>query len=85
MRDYSVKIARLKAELAKYEEARDKILATGAQSWRIRNGEDSREFVVLSLEAIEKKIEVIEWKMEQLEGASRGRTSNGVRVRPSVL
>lgn len=84
MRDYASKIAKLKEELARYEAKRDEILATG-QSWRIRNGEDSRELANVSLAQLNKMIETTEWKIEQLEGIVDGSTPGGVRVRAKVL
>ena len=84
MRDYSAKIAKLKEELAVYEEQRKNIIATG-QSWRVRNGEDSRELTNVSLAQLNKLIENIEWKIEQLEGVSDGSFTGGVKVRAKVL
>lgn len=84
MRDYASKIAKLRQELANYEAKRDEILATG-QSWRVRNGEDSRELTNVSLAQLNKLIETTEWKIEQLEGIADGSNPSGVRVRARAL
>lgn len=85
MRDYTAKIAKLKAELASFEAKRDEILATG-QSWDIRNGDDRRSLTNVSLAQLNKMIETTEWKIEQLEGLvdERGNPS-GVRIKAGVL
>lgn len=85
MRDYTAKIAKLKAELASFEAKRDEILATG-QSWDIRNGDDRRSLTNVSLAQLNKMIETTEWKIEQLEGLVDG-TGNpsGVRIKAGVL
>ena len=85
MRDYTAKIAKLKAELASFEAKRDEILATG-QSWDIRNGDDRRSLTNVSLAQLNKMIETTEWKIEQLEGLVDG-TGNpsGVRIKAEVL
>ena len=85
MRDYTAKIAKLKAELASFEAKRDEILATG-QSWDIRNGDDRRSLTNVSLAQLNKMIETTEWKIEQLEGLVDGRGNpSGVRIKAGVL
>ena len=85
MRDYTAKIAKLKAELASFEAKRDEIIATG-QRWDIRNGDDRRSLDNVSLAQLNKMIETTEWKIEQLEGLVNG-TGNpsGVRIKAGVL
>lgn len=79
------KLAALKAKLEEYEAKRDEILATG-QSWKLRNGEDSREMTNVSLAQISALIDETERKIEQLEGIVNG-TGNplGVRISARVL
>lgn len=85
MRDYTAKIAKLKAELASFEAKRDEILATG-QSWDIRNGDDRRSLTNVSLAQLNKMIETTEWKIEQLEGLVDGSGNpSGVRIKAGVL
>lgn len=85
MRDYGPKIAKLKEELASFEAKRDEILATG-QSWDLRNGDDRRSLQNVSLAEINKMIETIQWKIDQLEGLSGGYGNpSGVRIKAGVL
>ena len=85
MRDYTAKIAKLKAELTSFEAKRDEILATG-QSWDIRNGDDRRSLTNVSLAQLNKMIETTEWKIEQLEGLADGSGNpSGVRIKAGVL
>jgi len=84
MRDYAAKLTKLRAQLEEYETARSTIIATG-QSWRVRNGEDSRELTNVSLAQLNKLIETTEWKIEQLEGIADGSNPSGVRVRARAL
>ena len=85
VRNYAEKIAKLKAQLAEYEAKRDEILATG-QSWKLRNGEDTREMTNVSLAQLNNLIETTEWKIEQLEGIVDGNGNpSGVRVSARVL
>ena len=85
VRNYAEKIAKLKTQLAEYEAKRDEILATG-QSWKLRNGEDTREMTNVSLAQLNNLIETTEWKIEQLEGIVDGSGNpSGVRVSARVL
>lgn len=85
MRDYSVKIAKLNEELEELKAKRKKIIAEG-QSWRLRNGEDIREMNNVSLAQLNKMIETLEWKIEQLEGYGNGSGNpSGIRVKAGVM
>ena len=79
------KLATLKAKLEEYEAKYDEILLYG-QSWRLRNGEDSRELTNISAAALENKIEKTKRDIAQLEALVNGKGNpNGVRVRAKVL
>ena len=85
MTDYASKLEALKAKLAEYEAKRDEILATG-QSWRLRNGEDNRELVNVSLAQLNALIDETERKIEQLEGIVNGNGNpSGIRISARVL
>ena len=79
------KLAKLRTQLENLEAKKDAILATG-QSWKLRNGEDAREVVNVSLAEINREIEATERKIEQLEGIVNG-TGNpsGIRISARVL
>lgn len=78
-------LADLKAKLKQYEDKYDEILLTG-QSWRLRNGEDSRELTNISAAALQDKIERTKRDIAQLEALVNGSGNpNGVRVRAKVL
>ena len=78
-------LADLKAKLKEYEDKYDDILLTG-QSWRLRNGEDSRELTNISAAALQDKIERTKRDIAQLEALVNGSGNpNGVRVRAKVL
>ena len=79
------KLAKLRTQLENLEAKKDAILATG-QSWKLRNGEDSREVTNVSLAEINREIEATERKIEQLEGIVNG-TGNpsGIRISARVL
>lgn len=79
------KLAKLRIQLENLEAKKDAILATG-QSWKLRNGEDTREVVNVSLAEINREIEATERKIEQLEGIVNG-TGNpsGIRISARVL
>ena len=85
MKDYAPKLEALKAKLAEYEAKRDEILATG-QSWKLRNGEDSREISNVSLAQLNALIDETEKKIDQLESIVDGSGNpSGVRVSARVL
>ncbi len=79
------KLAKLRLQLENLEAKKDAILATG-QSWKLRNGEDTREVVNVSLAELNREIEATERKIEQLEGIVNG-TGNpsGIRISARVL
>lgn len=79
------KLAKLREELEELLQTRKTIRATG-QSWKLRNGEDTREVVNVSLAEINREIEATERKIEQLEGIVNG-TGNpsGIRISARVL
>lgn len=79
------KLAKLRTQLENLEAKKDAILATG-QSWKLRNGEDTREVVNVSLAELNREIEATERKIEQLEGIVNG-TGNpsGIRISARVL
>ncbi len=78
------KLAKLRTQLENLEAKKDAILATG-QSWKLRNGEDTREVVNVSLAEINREIEATERKIEQLENLLSGRSVGGIRVKGAVL
>ena len=79
------KLAKLRTQLENLEAKKDAILATG-QSWKLRNGEDTREVVNVSLAELNREIEATERKIEQLEGIVNG-TGNpsGIHISARVL
>lgn len=79
------KLAKLRIQLENLEAKKDAILATG-QSWKLRNGEDTREVVNVSLAELNREIAETERKIEQLEGIVNG-TGNpsGIRISARVL
>ena len=85
-RDYAAKLASLRAELEELKSAKSQILRTG-QSWRIRNGEDNREYTAASLVEINHEIQEIERQIAILEDIVEGNSHcpNGVRIRARVL
>jgi len=78
------KLAKLRTQLENLEAKKDAILATG-QSWKLRNGEDTREVVNVSLAEVNREIEATERKIEQLEKLLSGRAVGGIRVKGAVL
>ena len=85
MRDYSAKLARLYEELEELQARKKRIMNEG-QSWRLRNGEDSREMNNVSLAEVNRMIEKVEFKIEQLEGYGNGSGNpSGIRVKAGVL
>ena len=78
------KLAKLRTQLENLEAKKDAILATG-QSWKLRNGEDTREVVNVSLAEINREIEATERKIEQLEKLLSGKAVAGIRVKGAVL
>lgn len=85
-RDYAAKLATLRAELEELKGARSQILKTG-QAWRIRNGEDIREYTGASLAQINLEIRELERQIAILEDIVDGNSHcpNGVRIRARVL
>lgn len=85
-RDYATILASKRAELEEYKTARSQILATG-QSWKLRNGEDSREFQNISLAQVNAEIAALERDIAQLEDIVNGEGSRSscVRIRARVL
>lgn len=78
------KLAKLREELEELLQTRRTIRATG-QSWKLRNGEDTREVVNVSLAEINREIEATERKIEQLEKLLSGKAVGGIRVKGAVL
>ena len=78
------KLAKLRIQLENLEAKKDAILATG-QSWKLRNGEDTREVVNVSLAEINREIAETERKIEQLEKLLSGKAVCGIRVKGAVL
>ena len=73
-------------DLEEFRNARSQILATG-QSWRLRNGEDSREMTNVSLAQVNAQISLLEREIAQLEDIVDGNKSlsTAVRIRAGVL
>lgn len=84
MNDYAQRLEKLKAQLEKYETKLDDVVDTGV-SWRLRNGEDSRELTNVSPKFLEEKISKIKFEIKQLEALMKGQNPNGVSVRAKVL
>lgn len=78
------KLARLREELEELLQTRNTIRVTG-QSWKLRNGEDTREVVNVSLAEINREIAETERKIEQLEKLLSGKAVGGIRVKGAVL
>ena len=85
-RDYAALLASKREELQQFKEARNQILTTG-QSWRLRNGEDSREMQNVSLAQVNAQIAILEREIAQLEDIvnGNGSLSTAVRIRARVL
>lgn len=78
------KLAKLREELEELLQTRKTIRVTG-QSWKLRNGEDSREVTNVSLAEINREIAETERKIEQLERLLSGKAVGGIRVKGAVL
>lgn len=78
------KLAKLREELEELLQTRKTIRVTG-QSWKLRNGEDTREVVNVSLAEINREIAETERKIEQLEKLLSGKAVGGIRVKGAVL
>ena len=78
------KLARLREELEELLQTRNTIRVTG-QSWKLRNGEDTREVTNVSLAEINREIAETERKIEQLEKLLSGKAVGGIRVKGAVL
>lgn len=85
-KDYATLLVSKREELEQYKAARSQILSTG-QSWRLRNGEDSREIQNVSLAQVNAQIAILEREIAQLEDIvnGNGRCPSGVRIRARVL
>ena len=85
-KDYATLLVSKREELEQYKAARSQILSTG-QSWRLRNGEDSRELQNDSLAQVNAQIAILEREIAQLEDIVNGNGScpSGVRIRARVL
>lgn len=85
-KDYATLLVSKREELEQYKAARSQILSTG-QSWRLRNGEDSREMTNVSLAQVNAQIAILEREIAQLEDIVNGNGScpSGVRIRARVL
>lgn len=86
MRDYAQKLARLRADLETYYNARTQIITTG-QSWQLRNGDDNRSIQNVSLAQLNALIAKTERDIAALEEIveNKGKSPNGVRVRANIL
>lgn len=78
------KLAKLREELEELLQTRKTIRVTG-QSWKLRNGEDTREVTNVSLAEINREIAETERKIEQLEKLLSGKAVGGIRVKGAVL
>lgn len=85
-RDYAALLQSKRKDLEEFRNARSQILATG-QSWRLRNGEDSREMTNVSLVQVNAQISLLEREIAQLEDIvdGNGSLSTAVRIRARVL
>ena len=85
-RDYAALLQSKRTDLEEFRNARSQILATG-QSWRLRNGEDSREMTNVSLAQVNAQISLLEREIAQLEDIVDGNKSlsTAVRIRAGVL
>lgn len=85
-RDYAALLQSKRNDLEEFRNARSQILATG-QSWRLRNGEDSREMTNVSLAQVNAQISLLEREIAQLEDIvnGNGSLSTAVRIRARVL
>lgn len=85
-KDYATLLVSKREELEQYKAARSQILSTG-QSWRLRNGEDSREMTNVSLAQVVAQIAVLEREIAQLEDIvdGQGSYSSAVRIRARAL
>lgn len=85
-RDYAALLQSKRNDLEEFRSARSQILATG-QSWRLRNGEDSREMTNVSLAQVNAQISLLEREIAQLEDIVDGNKSlsTAVRIRAGVL
>ena len=84
MKDYARELAELQEDLAEYKAQRKQIIKTG-QSWRLRNGDDTREVTNVSLAQLDKLIAETERSIAQLERIVNGSSPSGIRVRAKVL
>ena len=78
------KLARLREELEELLQTRKTIRVTG-QSWKLRNGEDTREVTNVSLAEINREIAETERQIRQLENLLSGKAVGGIRVKGAVL
>ena len=78
------KLAKLREELEELLQTRKTIRVTG-QSWKLRNGEDTREVTNVSLAEINREIAETERKIEQLEKLLSGKAVGGIRIKGAVL
>ena len=85
-RDYATLLVSKREELEQYKAARSQILSTG-QSWRLRNGEDTREMTNVSLAEVNAHIALLEREIAQLEEIvdSHNRCPNGVRIKARIF
>lgn len=78
------KLAKLREELDELFQTRRTIRATG-QSWKLRNGEDTREVANVSLAEINREIADTERQIAQLEKLLSGKPVGGISVKGAVL
>lgn len=85
-KDYATLLVSKREELEQYKAVRSQILSTG-QSWRLRNGEDSREMTNVSLAQVVAQIAILEREIAQLEDIvdGQGVYSSAVRIRARAL
>lgn len=84
MKDYARELAELQEDLAEYKAQRKQIIKTG-QSWRLRNGDDTREVTNVSVAQLDKLIAETKRSIAQLEHIVNGSSPSGIRVRAKVL
>lgn len=86
MKDYALKLAELREELADYKNKRREIIATG-QTWALRNGDDRRELSNVSLAQLNALIRDTEGKIAELEEIveNGNRCPRGIRVGAGIL
>lgn len=79
MKDYAQELSEQRELLTEYKQARLKIISTG-QSWKVRNGDDTRELVNVSLGQLSVLIRECEYKISQLERVVGMVSPNGICV-----